>query len=416
VTPSPTSSVPDAEPDAGQDAGRGRRGRRDLRRPERDLGFAAALWRAVDVFRGVAAVYAVVAYATREEPYRNPVLGWVVLAVMAAWSVWVWRAPRRSVALLVTDLALACAAVLATLAVDTAQTAAATNTLPLVWPAAAVLSWAVWRGPVTGVIAALAVGAADLVVLDPVDRPALHNIVLLLLAGAVVGFAAELYERTRRELAVAVEQAAAARERERLARDIHDSVLQVLAYVQRRAGELGGEAGQLGRMAGEQEVRLRSLVSGRPRPAAGPGAAGGSGAAAEADLLAALQALQASTVTVSGPAQPVPLPGGAVEDLAAAVAACLDNVRRHAGEGARAWVLVDDEGDAVVVSVRDDGRGFDAGRLAQAEEDGRMGVSLSVRGRVAEHGGTTSVWSRPGEGTEVEMRVPRPPGRARGAS
>ena len=404
---------PAAEAVDGQGAGRAveaaRRGRRDLRQPHRDLGFAAALWRAVDVFRVVAVVYAAVAFATRAEPYREPVLGWVVLAVMAVLSAVVWRAPRRSVALLVTDLVLACAAVLATLAVDTAQTAAATNTLPLIWPAAAVLSWAVWRGPVTGVIAALAVGAADLVVLDPVDRPALHNIVLLLLAGAVVGFAAELYERTRRELAEAVEQAAAARERERLARDIHDSVLQVLAYVQRRAGELGGEAGELGRMAGEQEVRLRSLVSGRAHPGGIPVSGGADGAAqgAEADLVPVLQALQASGVTVSGPAQQVLLPAATVHDLTAAVAACLQNVERHAGEGARAWVLVEDEGDAVVVSVRDDGHGFDTGRLEQAERDGRMGVSLSVRGRVAEHGGTTTVHSRPGQGTEVEMRVPR---------
>ncbi len=382
-----------------------RRGRRDLSRPHRDLGFAAALWRAVDVFRAVAVVYAVAAYATREEPYRHPVLGWAVLALMAVWTTVVWRSPRRPVWLLVTDLVLACGAVLMTLAVDTAQTAAATNTLPLVWPAAAVLSWAVWRGPVTGVIAALAVGAADLVVIDPVDRSTLHNIVLLLLAGAVVGFATELYERSRRELAEALEEAAAARERERLARDIHDSVLQVLAYVQRRAGELGGEAGELGAMAGEQEVRLRSLVSGRPRPAEAPGA-GGPGAD-DADLAAALLGLQASGITVSGPAGPVPLPAAVVADLVAAVRACLHNVAAHAGPGARAFVLVEDEGDEVVVTVRDDGVGVEPGRLEQAEADGRMGVSLSVRARVAEHGGSTSVWSRPGEGTEVELRVPR---------
>ncbi len=384
----------------------GRRGRRDLRQPGRDLGFAAALWRAVDVFRAVAVVYAVLAYATREEPYRHPLLGWTVLAVLAVWSVVVWRAPRRAVWLLVTDLVLACGAVLMTLAVDTPALAAATNTLPLVWPAAAVLSWAVWRGPVTGVIAALAVGAADLVVIAPVDRSTLHNIVLLLLAGAVVGFAAEFYERSRRELAEAVEQAAAARERERLARDIHDSVLQVLSYVQRRAGELGGEAGELARMAGEQEVRLRALVSRRPRPA--PAATAAGPADDRSDLVAALRSLSSSRVTVSGPADPVLLPMAVVDDLVAAATACLHNVDAHAGAGARAFVLVEDEADSVVVTVRDDGVGFDAGRLERAESDGRMGVSLSVRGRVADHGGRTSVWSRPGEGTEVEMRVPRP--------
>ena len=48
---------------------------------------------------------------------------------------------------------------------------------------------------------------------------------------------------------------AATRERERLARGIHDSVLQVLALVRRRGEELGGEAAELGRLAGEQEPR-----------------------------------------------------------------------------------------------------------------------------------------------------------------
>ena len=66
-----------------------------------------------------------------------------------------------------------------------------------------------------------------------------------------------------RQHAAAVE--AASRERERLARGIHDSVLQVLALVQRRGAEAGGEAAELGRLAGEQEAALRSLVGGAPR-------------------------------------------------------------------------------------------------------------------------------------------------------
>lgn len=385
-----------------------RRVRHDLSQRQRDLGFAAALWRAVDVFRAVAVLYAVAAYATREEAYRNPALGWAVLGAMALWSAFVWLAPRRRVRLLVADLALACGAVLMTAVVDTPALASATNTLPLVWPAAAVLSWAVWRGPLTGVLAALAVGAADLVVLDPLDRSALHNIVLLLLAGAVVGFAAELYERSRRELALALEQAAAARERERLARDIHDRVLQVLGYVQRRGAELGGEAADLAAMAGEQEVRLRALVS-----SAGAGdPASGDDPDAPVDLRDLLLPLASSRVTVSGPATAVPLPGRAARELVAAVTACLHNVARHAGDGARAFVLVEDEGDAVLVTVRDDGVGIAPGRLEQAEADGRLGVSSSVRGRVEDLGGGASVWSQPGQGTEVELRVPRrrPPG------
>ena len=60
----------------------------------------------------------------------------------------------------------------------------------------------------------------------------------------------------------ATEVEAASRERERLARDIHDSVLQVLALVQRRGAEAGGAAAELGRLAGQQEAALRALMGG----------------------------------------------------------------------------------------------------------------------------------------------------------
>ena len=60
--------------------------------------------------------------------------------------------------------------------------------------------------------------------------------------------------------------AAAAAERARLARAVHDGVLQVLALVQRRGAELGGEAAELGRLAGEQEV---GAAHPDPRPGRG---------------------------------------------------------------------------------------------------------------------------------------------------
>jgi signal transduction histidine kinase len=70
-------------------------------------------------------------------------------------------------------------------------------------------------------------------------------------------------------------------------------------------------------------------------------------------------------------------------------------------------VLVEDDGDEVVVSVRDDGGGMAAGRLEKAAADGRLGVASSIEGRLRELGGTMAVESAPGAGTEVEMRVPR---------
>ena len=101
------------------------------------------------------------------------------------------------------------------------------------------------------------------------------------------------------------------------------------------------------------------------------------------------------------------LPGPVVDELTCVVRACLDNVANHVGPQAPAWVLVEDLGDDVVVTVRDEGPGIPAGRLESAEAEGRLGVRESVRGRVSDLGGTAVLVTGPGQGTEWEIRVPR---------
>jgi signal transduction histidine kinase len=199
-------------------------------------------------------------------------------------------------------------------------------------------------------------------------------------------------------LAHALRSEAATAERERLARSIHDGVLQVLARVQRRGAELGGEAAELARLAGEQEVALRALVA-AARPDSTPDGA--------VDLRAHLQIMTTPRIAVSVPATRVMLPAGTAAELAAVVREALSNVARHAGADTHAWVLLEDLGDDVVVSVRDDGPGIPAGRLAQAKAEGRMGVAMSIHGRLVELGGAADLRTGRGDGTEWEFRVPR---------
>jgi signal transduction histidine kinase len=239
--------------------------------------------------------------------------------------------------------------------------------------------------------------------------------VLLMLAGVAIGYVVDLARRSEETLARALEIQAATRERERLARDIHDGVLQVLAMVQRRGAELGGEAEEIGRLAGEQEIALRALIAEglAPNPSyEAPRRRTQVDAPSDPhepqDVRALLGPLAGSRVTVSAPGTPVLLPRRAATEVAAAVGAALDNVRRHVGERAQAWILVEDEPDAVVVSVRDDGPGFDpARRLGEAEAEGRLGVSQSIRGRLRDLGGSAEIFSAAGQGTEVELRVPK---------
>ncbi len=367
------------------------------------MGLQAPLWRAVTVFRGAALVYATVLMLAGSREHTRPWLGWTVLAAMVAWTAvtgvryhdpagrrWTW---------LTADLAVTLTCLLASMLVVPAERLAAGGaTLPMAWVAGVVLVWALRGGRRAGGIAALIVGAADLFLRGAVTSATVNGTVLLLLAGGVMGYVSRLTDDAEARLQRAVELEAATRERERLARGIHDSVLQVLALVQRRGTELGGEAAELGRLAGEQEAVLRSLVGVHDTAAA----------AGTADLRLLLGRYGSPRVTVSSPATPVLLPAAVAAEVAAAAGSALDNVTVHGGPAARAWVLVEQEPDAVTVSIRDDGPGIAPGRLAEAAASGRLGVAQSIQGRIRDLGGTVAITGGPGQGTEVELRVPLP--------
>jgi signal transduction histidine kinase len=124
------------------------------------------------------------------------------------------------------------------------------------------------------------------------------------------------------------------------------------------------------------------------------------------ELAGRLATLATAKVTVSAPATPVVLPAHTATELVAAVEAALANVRQHVGPDAPAWVLVEDLGERVLVSVRDDGPGIPAGRLAAAEAEGRLGVSRSIQGRVEAVGGTARCETGPGLGCEWTFEMP----------
>ncbi|MEN3359015.1 MAG: hypothetical protein V7637_2997 [Mycobacteriales bacterium] len=371
------------------------------------------LWRAVVVFRLAALAYAGALILGTYHTYAHPSGGLVVLALMAGWTGLMTLASRfawgRCWPLLAGDLAVAAALTLSSLWVQTYQQShGGSVTLTTSWGAAPVLGAAVRGGPWAGAAAAGLLGSSTIATRQGITVSTAGSVVLLFLAGTVSGYVVRLVVRAERQLSAAARLEAATRERERLARGIHDGVLQVLTLVQRRGAELGGEVAELARLAGEQEVALRGLVA-APTPAEAGADPAGDGPAGDGpvDLCGLLAAERSSHVTLSTPASPVPLAPHAARELAAAVRAALDNVVRHAGASARAWVLVEDLGDEVVVSVRDDGPGIPPGRLDRAAAEGRLGVALSMRGRVRDLGGTVGVHSAPGEGTEVELRIPR---------
>lgn len=369
------------------------------------------MFRALAVLRVVLLANAVALNVFRRDNFEHPAWGAVAVLVMAAWTgvvLWAYRVHRRRTALLlVADLAVGVLSILVSPAIKGESMRA---TIPGFWVAGALFALALrwgWRG---GLLAGVALAAADLLVRDQVSQGNYNNIFILIVGGPIVGYLGQSIQRLAVERDRAERAAAVAAERARLARAVHDGVLQVLALMQRRGPELGGDGQELGRLAGEQEAALRSLIRRQDALSAGDGHSRASGAAV-VDLTAALEALlagrtlQADLVSTGGP---VRVPETAGRELVAAVGACLDNVARHVGGDARAWVLLEDLPDEVVVTVRDEGPGLDGGRLAAATREGRLGVAESIVGRMRDLGGTAELTTAPGQGVEWELRLPRP--------
>ena len=215
------------------------------------MGIETAVWRALAVFRLLGLLYAVAVYVRRVDEYSHPVGGWVVLGLMAAWTVATYliyaRPSGRTWPVLVLDLAIAVAAVVSSRwldDIDRVQEGA--QTLPVVWAAAPVLAFAIRGGWPAGVGAALVLGAADLVHRGAMTVPTANNIVLLLLAGAVVGYTVSLARRGELALARALAVQAAA-----------DGRLGVALSIEGRLRELGGTMAVESAPGAGTEVEMR---------------------------------------------------------------------------------------------------------------------------------------------------------------
>jgi signal transduction histidine kinase len=330
--------------------------------------------------------------------FSHPVAAALLVGALVVWTgviSWVYHAySRRTTAWVVADLGVALAAIALTAAV---KDSGYHSTLPGFWVMAAMIAWAIhWRLQ-GGVAAAVLLSVDDFLTRHYLSETVYGNLFLLLIGGPIVGLMVDSLLRSATRTAAAERAAAAAVERTRLARVVHDGVLQALALVQRRAPELGSEGVELARLAGEQEIALRSLIRQQDTVDAMPGVV---------DLVGALSALERRPgVTVAAPSDGAPVDSVTAECVVAVVSACLDNVVAHVGPAAPAWVLLETSPSRVQVTVRDDGPGIAPGRLEEAEREGRFGVASSIRGRIEELGGTAVL--RTGDyGTEWELTVP----------
>ncbi|MBS9536095.1 ATP-binding protein [Mycobacterium sp. M1] len=368
----------------------------------------APLWRAAQVFRLLSCVYALGFQIAINGDLLRPGLTRALFAVLIGFSavaaVAYLRGVRHRSAWVLAEIVVVVGLMLSTDAVASRQWTLDNQSWPTtLWASNATVSAALQFGPVGGMVTAAVVTATSAFVKGYLSLNLGRNatVVIELALGLAVGMAAVTARRVHDELQRATRLAAATEERERLSRHVHDGVIQVLALVARRGREIGGPAAELAELAGEQERALRRLVSSSELTAT-PGST---------DLRSLLSRREGDRVSLSLPGTAVPLPGDVAAELDAAIGNVLDNVRQHAGPDARAFVLLEDLADTVLVSVRDDGPGIADGRLAQAVRQGRLGISQAIVGRLEALGGSARLHTEIGEGTEWELSVPRRAGR-----
>jgi signal transduction histidine kinase len=233
--------------------------------------------------------------------------------------------------------------------------------------------------------------------------------VTTLCLGAIVSererSAADLVESRRRELERASE------ERQRIARDLHDSVSQSLFSMtlhartaeraltqsgQRAYGAVARELAQVGELSRAALAEMRALIF-ELRP----------GGLADEGLVAALtkhagavSAREGLPIEVTGPSERLPISAHSEEHLYRLGQEALANVSKHAA-ATHATVAVTNDGANVGLEVRDDGRGFDP----ETVYAGHLGLT-TMRGRVGEIGARMSIDSTPGRGTLVRVQLP----------
>ena len=171
----------------------------------------------------------------RADNFQRPAAGAICVVVMVLWTgfaTWAYAEPRRrTFPLLAADLALAVGLLLLTPWVKGAGFSAS---LPGFWVIGALLAWSIHYRVVGGLVAGVLIAAADLSQRQEITQSDYGNAFLLVIGGPTVGYMCASLQRMATERDVAERAAAVAAERARLARAVHDGVLQVLALVQRR--------------------------------------------------------------------------------------------------------------------------------------------------------------------------------------
>ena len=273
------------------------------------------------------------------------------------------------------------------------------TSLALLWALAPVMTAGVGFGPTVGLGAGMLVAAGAWVgdlapdlrsslqlVLDdgtePRFLPAVTTLVLTGLAGYGAGFITRLLHQSHDEIAEL-------RARQQVASTLHDGALQALAYISRRAADP-----DIARVARDADTELRGYLNATLTTDTGD--------LRQAIITAArrIERQLDGQLRLAIDEELTDRPADVVAAVTGAITEALTNAAKHAAaDHVTVYAAATENG--IDLSVIDDGVGFDQNRVPAGG-----GLDQSIRARLRRVGGTVTINSAEGAGTEVELWVP----------
>ncbi|MCC7078660.1 MAG: hypothetical protein IT198_16195 [Acidimicrobiia bacterium] len=361
-----------------------------------------SMFRGLAFFRWIAWVWMAVVLAVNHTSLVRPGVAWVLVACAGVVNAWTTVDVRRrpdgvtSWPALGAEVGVALSLIVFDGVVfPPGHAFGGSQSLNGIWPLAAVFDMGLTLGFLGGVAAGVLVTGAHLgaVVLNGAELTPIR-LFAVFGSGVGAGVAGVMAAYISKLLVDAEQRVTAVKAREEVARTLHDGVLQTLAVVERRSDDP-----DLVRLARDQERGLRVYLAGLEH---------------RHDLEAELRRAAARFETAFGGEAVVSVPDDLpvlgddrTAALAAAVWEALVNAGKH-GAAEHVTVFAEPNDGGVFCSVRDDGSGFDPSTVVEG-----VGLPSSIRGRLADLGGTVEVDSSPDSGAEVRMWLGAPVRRGR---
>ncbi len=359
-------------------------------------------------YRIIAAIFAAVVIGFTYDKLNYPTYAIMASGALIVIAITIQQISRRDPALLMSSSFVICELIFASVItilggiLYSQGTSSSTLAFGSQYVLASVLMAGVAFGLSGGIAAGIIIGLARTVTMfvNATELTASRSLSLLsttvtfCLAGALVGGVVTILRKAGGELSQA-------HARDNIARTLHDGVLQTLVIIQKRSKE-----SEIIDLAANQEKQLRSFLF--------------TNQSQHSDSVVEVHEVFEEVISKFSKFSSIPvaliiapdvhsLSRNSIKALNGACLECLSNVEKHSNAKS-VNIYVEPIEDNVVVTIRDDGSGFNKEEVLDEDNNNdkgkHQGLKNSIIARIQEVGGSVIIKSNPGKGTEIEITLP----------